>query len=190
MRNILLVIILVFTFAGCSKTPKIVYKKEWAKPVTTIKLKNFYKVDNKLYRSAQPSAEQFKKLEKFGIRYDLNLRQFHDDKKKLQGTKIKYYRIPINTSKMSYQQLVKAVAFLAKTDGKTLVHCLHGSDRTGTVVAGYRIALEGWSKDKAIDEFINGGYGYHAFWFTNLPKLLESLDVEKFKKDVQAYRSK
>jgi protein tyrosine phosphatase (PTP) superfamily phosphohydrolase (DUF442 family) len=188
MRNILLVIILVFTFTGCSKNPKIVHKKEWAKPVLAVKLENFYKVDEKLYRSAQPSAEEFKELEKFGIKYDLNLRQFHDDKKKLQGTKIKYYHIPINTSKMSYEQLVEAVAFLARTNAKTLVHCLHGSDRTGTVVAGYKIAVQGWEKQKAIDEFVNGGYGYHSFWFPNLPKLLESLDVEKFKQDIKNYK--
>jgi protein tyrosine/serine phosphatase len=190
MIKTLLFLSLTLLISACSHKDPVVRQAYWAQPVKQISLENFHKVDERLYRSAQPTQEDFKKLEKFGIAYDLNLRQFHDDTSKLEGTSIKYYHIPINTSKMSYEQLVDAVGYLASRDGKTLVHCLHGSDRTGTVVAGYRIALEGWSKDKAIDEFINGGYGYHAFWFTNLPKLLESLDVEKFKKDVQAYRSK
>jgi len=147
-------------------------------------LENFYKVDNKIYRSAQPDKEEFKKLYKDGIRYTLNLRQFHSDDDKLSDIPIKHYHIPINTSKMTYKQLVKAVSYLKYTDDKTLVHCLHGSDRTGTVIAGYRIAVQGWSKEKAIDEFKNGGFGYHSFWFPNLPKLLNSLDVKQFKKDI------
>ena len=32
------------------------------------------------------------------------------------------------------------------------VHCKHGADRTGTMVAFYRILFEGWSKDEAIRE--------------------------------------
>jgi len=89
---------------------------------------------------------------------------------------------------MTYEQLVEAVAYLKSRDAKTLVHCRHGSDRTGTVVAGYRIAVDGWSKEMAIDEFINGGFGYHSFWFPNLPTLLKSIDVERFKKDVENFK--
>ena len=102
----------------------------------------------------------------------------------MADTPIKVHHIRIDTSRFNYDQLVEAVSYLIKTDDKTLVHCLHGSDRTGTVVAGYRIAAQGWSKEKAIDEFVNGGFGYHSFWFPDLPKLLDSLDVEKFKADV------
>jgi len=186
MKNLIFLFILVFSIFGCSsKESTITIKKEYyAQPVKEVKLENFYKVDDKIYRSAQPNKQEFKELYKFGIRYDLNLRQWHNDKDELDGIAIKRYHIPINTSKMTYQQLVKAVSYLIKTDGKTLVHCLHGSDRTGTVIAGYRIGVQGWSKEKAIDEFVNGGFGYHSFWFPNLPKLLESLDVEKFKKDI------
>ncbi len=188
MKNIILASILALLMLGCaSSQKKIVIKKEhYAKPVTEVKLENLHKVDEKVYRSAQPNAEEFKKLYAYGIRYDLNLRQLHDDEDELSDTPIKTYHIPVNTSEMSYEQLIKAVSYLLKRDGKTLVHCLHGSDRTGTVIAGYRIGVEGWSKKKAIDEFVNGGFGFHSFWFPNLPKLLNSLDVEQFKKDIRA----
>jgi len=176
---------------GCSTTQKSIKKQDyWAKPVQEVKLENFHQVDSKIYRSAQPSEDDFRQLYNYGIRNDLNLRQFHDDKEKLKNLPIKYYRIPINTSKMSYEQLVEAVAYLSKSNGKTLVHCLHGSDRTGTVIAGYRIAIEDWDKKKAIDEFINGGYGYHSFWFPNLPELLNSLDILKFKSDIKHFQFK
>ncbi len=187
MKNIALALFLAFSILGCSlvQEEKIVVKKEhYAQPVTVVNLENFHKVDDKVYRRAQPNKEEFKQLYDYGIRYDLNLRQWHDDKDELADTPIENHHIKINTSKMSYDQLVEAVSYLVKTDGKILVHCLHGSDRTGTVIAGYRIGVQGWSKEKAIDEFVNGGFGYHSFWFPNLPKLLESLDVKQFKTDI------
>jgi len=186
MKNLILIFVIAFTIFGCSvkKDENIVRKEYYAKPVTELKLENFHQVDDKIYRSAQPNKEEFMELYKFGIRYDLNLRQWHDDKDELVGTPIKNHHIKINTSKMTYSQLVEAVSYLAHSDAKTLVHCLHGSDRTGTVIAGYRIAVQGWSKEKAIDEFVNGGFGYHAFFFPNLVELLDSLDIEVFKHDV------
>jgi len=191
VKNILLAFIILFSIGCTTKdTPNAPRKEYYARPVKTLSLKNLYKVDEKLYRSAQPSAKDFKELYDFGIRYDLNLRQWHDDKDELKGIDIKTHDIGINASRMTYKQLVQAVAYLKNTDAKTLVHCRHGSDRTGTVVAGYRIAIQGWSKKKAIDEFINGGFGYHAFWFPNLPTLLKSLDVEKFKKDIDKFKKK
>ena len=188
MRYLLLVFLILFNL-GCSTKEDISIPRKdyYAKPVTKLSIQNMYKVDEKLYRSAQPSAQDFKKLYDFGIRYDLNLRQWHDDEDELKGIDIKTYNIGINASRMTYEQLVEAVAYLKNTDAKTLVHCRHGSDRTGTVVAGYRIAIQNWSKEKAIDEFINGGFGYHSFWFANLPSLLKSLDVEKFKKDIDKF---
>jgi protein tyrosine/serine phosphatase len=191
MRYIAFSLVFVLLLGGCStKEPQITPRKSsWAQPVKQLSLKNFHKVDRKVYRSAQPNKEEFKELENFGIRYDLNLRKFHDDTKKLEGRSIHYYNIPITTSMMSYEQLVEAVAYLVHTKGKTLVHCHHGSDRTGTVVAGYRIAAEGWSKEDAIDEFVHGGYGYHKI-FINLPKLLLSLDLNRFKNDVKNYTFK
>jgi protein tyrosine phosphatase (PTP) superfamily phosphohydrolase (DUF442 family) len=191
MKKLLLSLLaLLFFISGCTTQPTVQKKDYWAKPLKELHVQNLHKVDAKLYRSAQPSKDDFKKLYIYGIRNDLNLRQFHDDKDELEGINIQEYHLPINTSKMSYKELVEAVAYLDSRKEKTLVHCKHGSDRTGTVVAGYRIAVNGWSKEKAIDEFVHGGFGYHSFWFPNLPKLLNSLDVEKFKKDIKATQKK
>ncbi len=185
MKYLIFTCIILLMSSGCSVKDEVTVKKPYyAKAVKEVNLENLHQVDAKIYRSAQPDQKAFKELYAFGIRYDLNLRQFHDDEDELGDTPIQRHHIPIDTSRFNYEQLVAAVSYLIKTDDKTLVHCLHGSDRTGTVVAGYRIAAQGWSKAKAIDEFVNGGFGYHSFWFPDLPKLLNSLDVEKFKADV------
>ena len=64
-----------------------------------------------------------------------------------------------------------------------LVHCLHGSDRTGTMVAIYRIAYGGWSKAQATEEMIIGGFGFHPMW-KNLLSYIDELDVNAIKAQV------
>ena len=66
-----------------------------------------------------------------------------------------------------------------------LVHCKHGSDRTGCVVAAYRMVFNNWSKEDAIQEFKDEKFGYHENMFPNLVNLLESIDVESLKTEVK-----
>jgi hypothetical protein len=63
-----------------------------------------------------------------------------------------------------------------------LVHCHHGADRTGTMCALYRIAIQGWTKEDAIQEMVQGGYGFHEMWI-NLPDWIDKLDIESMKKE-------
>ena len=44
------------------------------------------------------------------------------------------------------------------------VHCRNGSDRTGTMVAAYRVVVQGWSKEAAIREMRDGPFGFHLIW--------------------------
>ena len=64
-----------------------------------------------------------------------------------------------------------------------LVHCQHGSDRTGTMVAIYRVVVDGWTKAEATNEMINGGFGYHPMW-QNLLVYIDALDVAAIKQKV------
>lgn len=50
--------------------------------------------------------------------------------------------------------------------GNVLVHCLHGEDRTGMVIAAYRILAQEWSVDQAVDEMMKMGFHKWAyFWW-------------------------
>jgi len=57
-----------------------------------------------------------------------------------------------------------------------------GPIRTGTMCALYRIAVQGWTKKKAIQEMTDGGYGFHEI-YANLPEWIRRLDIESIKKD-------
>ena len=62
------------------------------------------------------------------------------------------------------------------------VHCQHGADRTGMMTAIYRIAVQGWSKEDAIAEMTEGGFGFHSIW-TNLVEYVRKLDVDRLKRE-------
>lgn len=80
--------------------------------------------------------------------------------------------------------VVKALKIIKSAEGPVLVHCWHGSDRTGLVCASYRIIFQNWTKQAALDELINGGYGYHKSIYKNIARWIEHADVEALKKKI------
>ena len=159
---------------------------EWAVAIDNPYLDNFYRVDQKLYRSAQPTASGMADLEKMGINHVLNLRYFHSDTEEAKLTQVTLHSVPMLAYYLLYPDLVKALRIIDKSDSPVLVHCLHGSDRTGAVVAAYRMVFQHWSKEKAIEEMERGGFGFHYQLFQNIPDFLRNLDVDKLRKDVIA----
>jgi len=157
----------------------------WAARATMGSLENCYLVDEGYYRSEQPSKSDMKIVEQEGIKTLVNLRSIRKDNRKSRGTGLHLVHVPVNTWKMSYDDIVKAMKAIMAVEKPVLLHCIHGSDRTGVVTAAYRMVEQGWTKEAAIDEFLNGGYGYHRGWFPNILRLLEDLDVEKLKADLR-----
>jgi hypothetical protein len=62
-----------------------------------------------------------------------------------------------------------------------LVHCQHGADRTGTMCAIYRVAVQGWTKEEAIREMAEGGFGFHRAC-SNLATWINAVDIDKIKR--------
>jgi protein tyrosine phosphatase (PTP) superfamily phosphohydrolase (DUF442 family) len=156
----------------------------WASPISAQHLRNFYRIDDKVFRSAQPNKKGFQELQKVGIRNILNLRSHHsDDEGKDAGLNL--YRVKMEAGDVSTGQVVEALRFIRNADGPVLIHCWHGSDRTGLISALYRIVFQGWSKDDAIDELIHGGYGYHSL-YKNITEFITQADIEEIRKQVQA----
>ncbi|BBB24999.1 phosphatase domain-containing putative toxin [Amphritea japonica] len=174
LYSVLLLILSSITHADGRLRPKM-----WATPVIGTELNNIYRVDEHLYRSEQPDDEAFPQLAAFGIKAILNLREFHTDEDEAGKTELKLHQLKLRTGKVTENQLIEALRVIKNSKNPILVHCWHGSDRTGTVVAAYRIIEQNWSKEQALDEMINGGYGYHASIFPNLVELINGLDVKR-----------
>ncbi len=176
--------LLVIAHSGplCAADQDEVRPASWAQPVAWEGAPNLFKVSDTLYRSAQPTDDGLRNLRELGIVTVVNLRAFHSDRDELDP-ELGYEDIHM---KSWHPEREDAVAFLRiVTDPKrapVLLHCQHGADRTGAMTAIYRIAVQGWSKDDAIREMKDGGYGFHKIW-GNLTEWLQDLDVESLREE-------
>ena len=153
----------------------------WAVKLDRPGLPNLFKLNAGLYRGAQPTAEGIRELKKLGVKTIICLRTGHTDADILGDSKIALERIPMKTWNPEEEDAVRFLQIVTdKARQPVFVHCQHGADRTGTMCAIYRVAVEGWTKQQAIDEMTKGGYGFHSVW-TNLPKFIENLDIKKVK---------
>jgi len=163
--------ILLCGLVSCARYEESPQREDrWAAGMKLVGVKNLYQVSPDLYRSEQPSAVGMASLEKLGVKTVVSLRAFHSDRGLLEETGLKYERITFQTWAPNEDELIRFLNNVSDP-GKTpvLVHCLHGSDRTGAMCAAYRIVIEGWSKEAAIREMKSGGYGHHKIW-ANLEK--------------------
>lgn len=183
MKKLIFLVLLLLLPAILAAEPPRLRPDSWATSVISQNLENWSKVSDLLYRSEQPDAKGMVELEKIGIRRVLNLRQFHDDEEEARGTDLKLYRVPFNAAKVKDADVIESLKIITASDDPILVHCWHGSDRTGTIVAMYRIIEQGWSKDAAIDELKNGGYGYHSL-YRNIISYIEEVDVDYIKSQI------
>ena len=156
----------------------------WAQPVNGTTVKNLNRVTPRLYRSAQPDAAGMRELEKLGVKTVIDLRDLNDDAKEARGTKLRLLRVKMDAWHIEDEDIARALALLRrKENGPFLVHCHHGSDRTGVVCAMYRIVEQRWNREDAIRELTDGGYGFHKMW-TNIPRYLRKADIEKIRRRV------
>ena len=76
--------------------------------------------------------------EKLGIKTIVSLRAFHSDKDELESTTLHTERIYFKTWHPEDEDIVRFLKIVSNTNaGPFLVHCQHGSDRTGTMIAVY-----------------------------------------------------
>ncbi len=166
----------------------------WAKSIPNVAgLPNLYQVTPTLYRAAQPLEEGLRylgdqhPLEPGGrpVKTVLSLRAFHDDESIVPATSsVRYERIRFKTWHPEDEDMVKFLRIVTTPALQpVLVHCQHGSDRTGTMLAVYRIVVQGWSREAALLEMTQGGYGFHPMW-QNLTHYVMKLDVRSIEAEL------
>jgi protein tyrosine phosphatase (PTP) superfamily phosphohydrolase (DUF442 family) len=153
----------------------------WAQALTLPGVDNLYKVDKHLYRGAQPTAIGLHHLEELGVRTLINLRDFASDTRTLSGTRLTMLQMDVNTWKAQEEDVARVLKLLRnRARAPFLVHCQHGTDRTGMVMAAYRMVEQGWSREQAIDEMTEGGFGSHKT-MRQVVRFIERLDVRKMR---------
>lgn len=160
---------------------RVVDNPDWAEKLDLPGLPNLHKVSDDLYRGAQPTEEGMKQLEKLGIQTIVNLRSLHSNRDEMKDVNIPYEHIHMTTLDPDTDDIISFLKIVSDSNNTPVfVHCRHGADRTGTVCAIYRIIVQDWSKDEAIEEMKKGGFGFHSIW-SNLPNFIRKLDIEEIK---------
>ena len=129
-------------------------------------------------RGDYPVDTSCRNLDKMDFRCRFILRNLSDKKVVIP------VGFPLDTEKISEDDLYKILTVIRDAPKPLLIHCWHGSDRTGCAVAAYRIVFENWSVEDAISELMNPKYGHHKNIYTNIPALLRKADWKKIKATV------
>lgn len=136
-------------------------------------LPNFHQVNAQVYRGGQPKPGGLEKLKAMGIRTILNLRG-EDDHSRAEGDAarrlgLRYYSISLPGFSHPKDEEVDRVLEIinALENQPVFVHCHHGKDRTGTIIASYRISHDGWNAEQAKAEAKCYGLSWVQFGMKN-----------------------
>ncbi len=130
---------------------------------------NFQKVDDHVYRGAQPTEQGFKNLAKLGIKTIIDLRESGGrslaEEKVVRAAGMEYVAVPMKGMETpSTEKVARVLALLEDTSaGPVFVHCKRGADRTGAVLACYRINHDHWNNDRALSEAKSLGMSIFQF---------------------------
>jgi protein tyrosine/serine phosphatase len=171
----------VFALLSCSRPlPLTERPSTWAKPAAHDGLPNLHQVSPALYRGGQPSREGLQQLPQLGVRTVINARG-EDSEPDPVPPGLQYSCIPMSPWSVNDDQTV-AFLRIATDPSRTpvFVHCKNGADRSGVLCAMYRIVVQGWTKDEAIDEMTRNGMGYHNLYY-GLLEYIRQADIAKIR---------
>jgi protein tyrosine phosphatase (PTP) superfamily phosphohydrolase (DUF442 family) len=140
---------------------------------------NFGEVTGGLYRGGQPSAAGFAALKKLGIGIVVNFRnerrETSAEEREVRLLGMKYVGIPWSgRATPSDAQVVEFLDLVRNNpDAKIFVHCRRGADRTGTMIAAYRIVVQHEPVPEAVSEMHR--FHYAHFWLPQLQRYVISL---------------
>jgi len=139
---------------------------------------NFGQVSPTLFRGGQPSTQGYRALKQMGIGLVVSFRVEKGDttmeRRQVEAQGMRFVSLPWRAwDGPSDDNVRQFLALLASNPNtKVFVHCQQGRDRTGTMIALYREAVEHWCAASAVSEM--KAYHYHHFFFPHLETYVET----------------
>ncbi|MHC8369552.1 phosphatase domain-containing protein [Pseudomonas sp. MDT1-85] len=152
---------------------------EWAQSVEV--QYNLFQMSPTLFRSALPDREAVPLLEKLKVGTIITFLP-ESDSTWLATPGIEQIQLPYRTNHVDDSDVLKALRTIqtAEAKGPVLMHCKHGSDRTGLMAAMYRVVVQGWSKEDALNEMTQGGFGDSTHFKEGVRYMMQA-DVDKLR---------
>lgn len=159
--------------------PPLVRPTEWAQPVEV--QYNLFQMSPTLYRSALPDGGAVPLLEKLKVATVINFLP-EADSNWLTDPGITQVQLPYRTNHVDDSDVLKTLRAIqtAEANGPVLMHCKHGSDRTGLMAAMYRLVVQGWTKEDALREMTGGGFGESGHFRDSVRYVMQA-DVDKLR---------
>jgi tyrosine-protein phosphatase SIW14 len=130
---------------------------------------NFHVVNKQLFRGGQPTDAGFRNLAAMGVKTIVDLQEegdrSHDEKRIVKALGMHYVNVPMKgmTTPKEKQVSHALKALDDNSDGPVFIHCKRGADRTGVVIACYRIQHDRWDNQKALSEARSYGMSWYQF---------------------------
>ena len=144
-----------------------------AEKMAVFGIKDFGKVNEYLYRGAQPKEEGIEELKRLGIDTIVDLRGerhglMERERAHAESLGMRLVSIPgTGWTAPRDEQVAQFFALASETPRrKIFIHCWFGGDRDGMFVAAYRIAFDGWTAEEAVQEM--RAFHYKEFLHPNM----------------------
>jgi tyrosine-protein phosphatase SIW14 len=121
-------------------------------------------VDSGVLRSGRPDPSSMPALQRRGVRTIIDLEAKENvvsrEERAAKAAGIKFINSPIPWGENpTDEQVSKILETLSDPDAQpVLIHCHEGRDRTGVLIALYRVRIDGWSPMKAQQEMYEMGF--------------------------------
>jgi protein tyrosine phosphatase (PTP) superfamily phosphohydrolase (DUF442 family) len=180
---------LVFSMWGCASASKQSTRGACPDNLGSA-IKNFcVATPNVLWRGSRPDKDGAAWLVRQGARTIVNLELILDDKRAFgeatvadaNNREVGYFRVrdwePLRMLAPSIvdDHVAHFLAIVSQQPKPVYVHCRYGENRTGVMVAVYRVLIEGVSDEEAIEEMRS----YQGLWFKADEKYVRSLVPER-----------
>ena len=125
-------------------------------------LRNFAQITPTLYRGERPTDEGLACLAKMGVGIVISTEgKYKDLRKPVEREGMQYVSMFWECSFPQDHTFAKFLQLLRDNPGKKVfVYCHYGDDRTGMMIAAYRIAEQNWSANEAKEEMKAFGFDF------------------------------
>ena len=157
-----------------SKQPRA--EHAMGKHLTAKGIPNFGQVTPTLYRGGQPSVEGFRELAHTGVNIVVDTGRSERDESLVKNLGMVYISLPWYCPFPKDEVFARFITLMRDNPGKKIfVHCRLGDDRTGMMIASYRMTQEGWTAKEAMQEMHEFGYrGIHHLMCPGLERYEKS----------------
>lgn len=182
-RSFLTTIFLLLPVAAYA-AEKVADKHDSSKNRGAVTIKNFGKINDRIYRGGQPEGDEYRQLVALGIKtiVDLRLDSEPGAKEAAEQAGLRYINLPLEPK--GYPKADAAQRFLSivnnEANGPYYVHCAGGRHRTGVMIAVYRMEVDKWDIEQAYKEmkdfdfYTRMGHGCYKDYIFDYSKNLQA----------------